>query len=464
MSSPLTDLELVYLLTDRQGQAYKEVSADVITLPSKTRVAGFRKTVQAENPNKLGAVDSSDLKVYKNRAAFNERKEPLGPLSLLNESFGTDEQNALIVVVPSPSSGDMGTLNLTSPFSTPGILAKLTEFVQFAASFDGAPKAETVFTIPSFEDIFGGLLGNTPKFFVRPAYEELFQTIMEQYNEKKKTHRPKFLVIGTPGIGKSVFGIYCVLRLLQLKKNIAYRGLKSDFFIYFTARSDGTYEYSTCLNKEILGHSYFKLFDGAEQTGDFSPFPREEASFLFSSPTDRNFNEFKKNCSTFCLEPWSFKELNIFSHYTEKSTDWTEKYSIVGGVPRHVFSDDKPEYLRAKIDHAIPSHRQRLEDSIKNAIEFRILHFWQAESSDTQYLQFATPDIENMIMAAFQIKNVNELKRLLLTSDPELQSWRGKRFEDLNCIGEKIVHDDILPLPGVRGIAEAQRDTLPLQL
>jgi hypothetical protein len=103
MSSPSTDLELVYLLTDRQGQAYMETSVDVITLPPKTRVAGFRKAVKAENPNKLGTVDSSNLKVYKNKAAFDAGEEPLDFLFLLDSSFGKDKENALIVLVPSPT-------------------------------------------------------------------------------------------------------------------------------------------------------------------------------------------------------------------------------------------------------------------------------------------------------------------------------------------------------------------------
>jgi hypothetical protein len=97
------DLELAYLLTDRQGQAYKEASTDVVCLPSNSRVAAFRDAVKTKNPNKLGAVDSSNLQVYKNKAAFEAGEEPLDPLSLLNESFGTSSENALMVMVSPPS-------------------------------------------------------------------------------------------------------------------------------------------------------------------------------------------------------------------------------------------------------------------------------------------------------------------------------------------------------------------------
>ena len=103
-------MELVYLLTDRQGRPYKDVSLDLITFTSKTRVAGFRDAVKAKynQPAYLVDIPASALKVFKNKAAFDAGQEPLGPLSLLDTSFGTNEENALIVVVP--SSSGMSTL------------------------------------------------------------------------------------------------------------------------------------------------------------------------------------------------------------------------------------------------------------------------------------------------------------------------------------------------------------------
>ena len=103
MSSPPTGLKLAYLLTNRQGQAYKEASVDTVRLPAQSDVSDFRKAVKAENPNKLGTVDSSNLKVYKNKAAFDAGEEPLDFLFLLDSSFGKDKENALIVLVPSPT-------------------------------------------------------------------------------------------------------------------------------------------------------------------------------------------------------------------------------------------------------------------------------------------------------------------------------------------------------------------------
>jgi hypothetical protein len=104
MTSTLEPLELVYLLIDRQGQPYKDSSIDLITLPSKTKVARFRDAVKVKynQPGYLLDIPASALKVFKDKAAFDSDsgKEPLGPISLLDSSLGTNEENALIVVVP----------------------------------------------------------------------------------------------------------------------------------------------------------------------------------------------------------------------------------------------------------------------------------------------------------------------------------------------------------------------------
>jgi hypothetical protein len=102
MSSPsLEPLKLVFLFSDPQGDPYKDSSFGIVTLPPKSNVCDFREAIKVKNPNQLSSVDPSQLKVYKNKAAFDRKDEPLKLLSVLDNSFGTDEENALIVVVPS---------------------------------------------------------------------------------------------------------------------------------------------------------------------------------------------------------------------------------------------------------------------------------------------------------------------------------------------------------------------------
>ena len=68
------------------GEAYKGVTADYVSLSSNDFIAKFRDAVKAKFPNKLSSVDASDLMVYKNREAFEERydqEEKVMHLSLI---------------------------------------------------------------------------------------------------------------------------------------------------------------------------------------------------------------------------------------------------------------------------------------------------------------------------------------------------------------------------------------------
>jgi hypothetical protein len=105
MSSPsLEPLELAFLLVNPQGNPYN-TSIDIVELPPKSDVCDFRDVVKAENSNKLAGISSSQLTVYKNKAAFDAGEEPLDPLSFLDKMLIFNEMNALIVVVPKLSTG-----------------------------------------------------------------------------------------------------------------------------------------------------------------------------------------------------------------------------------------------------------------------------------------------------------------------------------------------------------------------
>ena len=91
-------------LWDSSGAGYKGASADFVRLPDDAIVAEIRDGIHAKNLNKLGSVDSSDLKVYRDAAHFHAR-DTEGPLKSSGgmDGLGQSEEMALIVLVPSPS-------------------------------------------------------------------------------------------------------------------------------------------------------------------------------------------------------------------------------------------------------------------------------------------------------------------------------------------------------------------------
>jgi hypothetical protein len=61
------------LLDSTSGLAYKNTTADKVSVSSSADVADFRKQVHKENNTILKDTTSSQLVVYKNKTAFDKR-------------------------------------------------------------------------------------------------------------------------------------------------------------------------------------------------------------------------------------------------------------------------------------------------------------------------------------------------------------------------------------------------------
>lgn len=145
---------------------------------------------------------------------------------------------------------------------------------------------------------------------------------------------PRFLILGTPGIGKSMFGVYLILFHLSHRCNVAYSGLGKGKIKYFTFLENKTLPTISDLPS---AKDYIAIYDGGEQgktlsAEDFS------SMMLLSSPRSDNYNEFKKlNCQTFYMNPWTKYEILDFaekSGLSEHIDDVSERYNLIGGVPR----------------------------------------------------------------------------------------------------------------------------------
>jgi hypothetical protein len=100
-------LDFYFQLTDSNGHPVMGTFIDAVKLPSTSNVADFRKAVKIKYADShLKGITPSDLIVYKNQNSFELRnadqgkEKPLEVDSSIN-NFGTDEDKALIVVIPS---------------------------------------------------------------------------------------------------------------------------------------------------------------------------------------------------------------------------------------------------------------------------------------------------------------------------------------------------------------------------
>lgn len=109
--SPQRSSDLIwFLLCDSDGKPYKESSVSAVSLPPTFVVDQFRDAVLLKNSPILPDIASSQLKVYRNKIAFDKRNdkeqvemEPLKSSQLL-DGLGKTEDGALVVLVPSSTS------------------------------------------------------------------------------------------------------------------------------------------------------------------------------------------------------------------------------------------------------------------------------------------------------------------------------------------------------------------------
>ncbi len=98
------------LVDSSSGHPFMGSSADKVSLPDGSDVADIRDAAKAKNSPILSGITAAQLRVYKNKASFDKRndgegkEDPLEEDSLL-DGLGMSKKEALIVVVPTLSSG-----------------------------------------------------------------------------------------------------------------------------------------------------------------------------------------------------------------------------------------------------------------------------------------------------------------------------------------------------------------------
>ena len=160
--------------------------------------------------------------------------------------------------------------------------------------------------VPPCKTLFSDKL--TRGLLVRKEYVSILAA-MESRRLIEPDEVTRTLIIGTPGTGKSIFGIYCLLNAISKRENVAFRPLWSQNQPFYFTYSNGVYHFSKI---PALNAMYAFVLDGNELNTDFNPSLQASSLTLFASPDTRNYNEFKKvDCEPFFLNPWSKQEIEL---------------------------------------------------------------------------------------------------------------------------------------------------------
>ena len=128
----------------------------------------------------------------------------------------------------------------------------------------------------------------SPLLFVRHFYAPCWERVMAKGESKDLSLQRKFVVMGTPGIGKSAFGLYILWRALMEGKTVIYKTRERDAKA-FLFRDDKVFTVpQIAYIPEISEPSTILIVDGLEP-------PSENAfTLLITSPLRERWKEFVK--------------------------------------------------------------------------------------------------------------------------------------------------------------------------
>jgi hypothetical protein len=327
--SPPSPLVWFLLLDSATGEPYKGTSASSILRSSLVvpAIDQFRKAVHLENSAILTGITSSQLTVYKNKVAFEKRnaaveegkEEPLRSSRLLDGLGKTEEEkDMLIVVVPSS----------ILPYQTQTPSFPLCRVKFFNNIYNATEREGWI----SFEQ-------NIPSTTLKNLYiRESYRTIASRINPGIN----KAIITGTPGIGKSLFLIYLLWKLVKEGKRVLL--IYHPFNIYYDGRG-GVFQFFSGHLPLDADYSFWNdtlwcLFDAKlKSEAHLGDFPLELCTFIVStSPRREMVNDFKKPPvpQEFYMPTWSEAEMEAIAPLFPNATEWRDRFKNLGGIPRHV--------------------------------------------------------------------------------------------------------------------------------
>ena len=291
-------------------------------------------------------------------------------------------------------------------------------------------------------ELLGSSESREMKMYVRPCYTDLYDLI---YGKHKTEH---IIVIGNPGIGKSYFLLYLMFRLRKKDK---------DMSLFFSSAITSLHLLFFNDEVKVFDESYVKtfkpmknvtyLFDCGTRGQDALIKPAlSHKTIISTSPDETHYKSFLKlsydhggaGAVMLYMPPWSLEELQHLSKYRFQVGDLHEKYRIVGGIPRYVFSKRIDVQKRA-IDKAIMNSdlddivkiARMLPDHMPSKTSHSLLQL-KLKNNDRTYeatdIMFASEYVLEKFCATYRESCVNHM-RAILVRDREHNVFEGQIFE-----------------------------------
>ena len=234
-----------------------------------------------------------------------------------------------------------------------------------AATVEGLYAAYAGFNVSAFGSLIDapasewlfGLLGDQP-MFIRECYSTFFDYAMEI--RRNSRHTSGCIFVGNPGIGKSCWLNYALIRLLQANVTVfVERMSKGDVWLFKDGKcfheKQGS-KTSTLIDEIDNDKEAVYLFDPDAGKGE-PTFPVQAFTIIASSPNKANYKEFNKAMAAHTIGErrryfpcWSLDELAACQRL--EFACLVERFELWGGVPRLVF-ESAQETLKADLETSI---------------------------------------------------------------------------------------------------------------
>ncbi|KAI8828112.1 hypothetical protein BJ741DRAFT_713848 [Chytriomyces cf. hyalinus JEL632] len=355
-----------YLLVDEGGQpAFDGVGVYLVSMSTDANMAHLTKKVWEENQRIIEGV-AAQLKVYSTKDDITA-KIPLKASALVGDGGGSEDM-PLFVVVPKKGVNEgalFADVDSTKPAS------KKPTFDDLTAQFKAFRTAELVdgCIVSSSHALMPYSLEKVEKLFVRKCYEDVFALLMNRIGQGLEC----FGISGTPGVGKSLFVIYILYRLLKDRDAFpvvatpsastsassssllasSSRSFKPIRVLYHAGSSYICYDLETYsvvgkskLDAEVIVRQpdTFYIIDGR----DSQPAPSSCVSLFIASPRSDHYKEFVKQrkAMEWYFPTWASAELQSCHdgcYLTLPMVTVLERYRRYGGVARSIFYPNQPK-------------------------------------------------------------------------------------------------------------------------
>ena len=195
--------------------------------------------------------------------------------------------------------------------------------------------------------------------YVREAYYEMFEIMLNGLEERRTKYR--YLVLGSPGVGKSIFHAFCLYVLLQAGAPVYFvRRAHSALFL-----NGRVYKPLVPVHECLLltDHNVWFLYDSLERPPTLTDSP---IGMMVFSPR-RIYNSYMKelSCPPMYMPLWEFEELEVANSILPEGhlpyEELVKRYDLCGGVPRQIFEEHKVYLKTYKNAFASVRHMDKLK-------------------------------------------------------------------------------------------------------